>query len=143
MTYQGEIPLRRAHDDVGQTTALQLPIHRLPHPTSIHLIGEGDGRHPDALDRLIRSHIEQALPPSHQRQHPPVVEGCHDHSRRKAAAPQPLQPLQERLQLGLVGQRDAVPPLLRLALHDPPGVGGKSAVVVAEVEPAGVPAAIG
>ncbi|XP_066385419.1 S-locus-specific glycoprotein S6-like [Miscanthus floridulus] len=33
---------------------------------------------------------------------------------------QPLQRLQKRPQLGLISRRDAVPPLLRLALHDPP-----------------------
>ena len=71
------------------------------------------------------------------------MEGSHDHSRRKAAAPQPLQPLQERLQLGLILLQDAISPLLRTALHDPPGVGGKSAVVVAEVEPAVVPVTVG
>ena len=43
----------------------------------------------------------------------------------------------------LISYHDAVPPLLRLALHDSPGVGGKTTIIITEVEPAGVPATIG
>ena len=92
-TYQREKPPRRTHCEGGQTTTPQLHVHRLPHPAKNFLVREGRDRQPDARDRIVRPHLEQAPPPSHQRQHPPGMEGGHDHNRSKVTVPQPLQPL--------------------------------------------------
>ena len=143
MTYQRKEPPRRPHSDRGQVAAPQLRLYRLPHPTKNLLLGKGRRGHPGALNGLTRPHLKQPPPPSHQRQHPPVVEGSHDHSHGKATAPQPLQPLQKRLQLGLVVLWDAVLPPLWAAPHNPPSVGGKSSIVVAKIEPARVPSTVG
>ena len=44
---------------------------------------------------------------------------------------------------GLIELDDAVPPLLRLTLHNPPGVRGKPAIVITKVEPAVIPMTVG
>jgi len=50
-----------------------------------------------------------------------------------------LQGIEERAQPRLVALDDSIFPILRTLPDEPSGVGGEEAVVVAEVEPLGVP----
>jgi hypothetical protein len=86
------------------------------------------------VGRLV--HIEDAEPPLHEGDDPPVVKVRENRRRTQPGVRQALQRLQGRLQPVLARRRrHAVPPRVGLLLQKLGGVGQKAGLVVAEVEP--------
>jgi hypothetical protein len=133
--------LSGTHWDPVDVLLLKTP-HHPPCTTGDFIDKKGLVRHTTLLQRSLWRHLIDPKSVLHQRQHPLAVECDGHHSRRQPALPKPPQRVEEWLQFQLVLFDDAVRPVVLTRHQDLAGEPRQPVVIVAQVEPPVMPAAV-